>query len=302
MLEHGGSFATRIHFARWKNTVFFNLAFFSIFRSALQISMSESNQLKSNQLVPSTSNGRRSELDDVFSGLGLGSYVGKKDTGAIATSMMPNNTIGPQASTGGSTAAGSNPNKPLTLADKQRMLKESEIASKMGQQGQLKPMMTDGGQTRATTNTTKDLTASLMQSNLNQMKHSQTMSSMPSSHSPSGFGSTPMASNTMMGGWGGQPQIQQPQPQLSMWGQPMLQMQNQPHQQAPKPDLSAFDSLLPNSKATKQSMNSMIGQSNTMGMSSMMNMKPQGGIMQPQGATKPPVKSLTANDITDLLN
>lgn len=59
-------------------------------RSALQISMSESFQQKSNELVPkstSTSSG----VDEMFSSLGLGSYVQQKDSGSIAADMIKNN-------------------------------------------------------------------------------------------------------------------------------------------------------------------------------------------------------------------
>ncbi len=281
-------------------------------RSALQISMSETAQMKSDQLVPSTSKGTQGELDDVFSGLGLGSYVSKKDTGAIATSMMSNNTnhVPQQQHPVGGPGGG---NKPLSLADKQRLLKESETASKIGQQAQLKPTSMSGMGKTSTSRQTKDLTSSLMESNLNQMKHSQTMSSIGSTSTTSGaFGAQPqfgmMASSQPS--WG-QPQQQQ-QPQLSMWGQPMLQMQPpQPQQQSqqPKPDLSAFDSLMPSSstRPAKQSMNSMMGTTSTssnMGM--MMNMNSTGGLMQPQSQQpqygKPPVKSLTANDISDFLS
>ena len=68
------------------------------FRSALQISMSENVQQKSDQLIPKTS-GASSEMDDMFSSFGLGSYVQKKDSGAIATGMM--GTASPAQSFGG---------------------------------------------------------------------------------------------------------------------------------------------------------------------------------------------------------
>jgi SCY1-like protein 2 len=56
-------------------------------RSALQISMSENMQTKSDQLIPSPASAY-SETDDMFAVLGMGSYVQKKDTGNIATEMM----------------------------------------------------------------------------------------------------------------------------------------------------------------------------------------------------------------------
>ena len=63
---------------------------FSFFRAALQISMSDSMQTKPNQLVsaPAAGGGGANDGDDLFAGLGLGDYVAKKDTGAIATGLM----------------------------------------------------------------------------------------------------------------------------------------------------------------------------------------------------------------------
>ena len=53
--------------------------------------MSESMQTKPGELVPSSNLEPKSEMDQMFAGLGLGSYVSKKDTGAIATGLMSNN-------------------------------------------------------------------------------------------------------------------------------------------------------------------------------------------------------------------
>lgn len=60
----------------------------SYFRAALQISMSDNMQTKPNQLVSASAAGSASDGDDLFAGLGLGDYVAKKDTGAIATGLM----------------------------------------------------------------------------------------------------------------------------------------------------------------------------------------------------------------------
>ena len=49
--------------------------------------MSDNLQTRPNQLVSSTAVGA-SDSDDLFAGLGLGDYVAKKDTGAIATGLM----------------------------------------------------------------------------------------------------------------------------------------------------------------------------------------------------------------------
>ena len=47
-------------------------------------------QTKPGELVPSSNLEPKSEMDQMFAGLGLGSYVSKKDTGAIATGLMSN--------------------------------------------------------------------------------------------------------------------------------------------------------------------------------------------------------------------
>ena len=54
--------------------------------------MSESMQTKPGELVSSSNLEPKSEMDQMFAGLGLGSYVSKKDSGAIATGLMSNNT------------------------------------------------------------------------------------------------------------------------------------------------------------------------------------------------------------------
>ena len=61
-------------------------------RSALQVSMSENMQNKPGELVPSSNVGSVNETDKMFAGLGLGSYVAKRDTGAIATGLMSSST------------------------------------------------------------------------------------------------------------------------------------------------------------------------------------------------------------------
>ena len=59
------------------------LLLWAFYRSALQISMAENNQLKAGQLIPNSSGSQAdpSGLDQMFNGLGLDSYIGKKDTG-----------------------------------------------------------------------------------------------------------------------------------------------------------------------------------------------------------------------------
>lgn len=52
--------------------------------------MSENMQNKPGELVPASNLGPTNEMDQMFAGLGLGSYISKKDTGAIATGLMSN--------------------------------------------------------------------------------------------------------------------------------------------------------------------------------------------------------------------
>ena len=60
----------------------------SPYRSALQISMSENNQLKPGQLI-STPSKANSEFDQMFDGLGLGSYVSSNETaGSIGKTIF----------------------------------------------------------------------------------------------------------------------------------------------------------------------------------------------------------------------
>ena len=54
--------------------------------------MSENMQNKPGELVPTASLGPVTETDKMFAGLGLGSYVTKRDTGAIATGLMSNSS------------------------------------------------------------------------------------------------------------------------------------------------------------------------------------------------------------------
>ena len=129
------------------------------------MSMSENNQLKPGQLIstPSKSN---SEFDQMFNGLGLGSYVSSKETaGSLAT--QSNST---------QNAMGSNPaqaKQSLTLADKQKLLKQTETASKIASQPKLQPSL--GGMNSSSKpmgSMSKDLTSTLT-SNLNQFQNHQ---------------------------------------------------------------------------------------------------------------------------------
>ena len=147
----------------WPNFTFTQVLFFFNFRSALQMSMSESNQLKPGQLIstPSKSN---SEFDQMFNGLGLGSYVSSKETaGSLATQEKNQQN-----------SMASNPaqsKQHLTLADKQQLLRQSETASKMAKQPQLQPNLGGGmnSNSKPMGSMSKDLSSTL-NSNLNQFQ------------------------------------------------------------------------------------------------------------------------------------
>lgn len=260
-------------------------------RSALQMSMSESNQLKPGQLIstPSKSN---SEFDQMFNGLGLGSYVSSKETaGSLAT--QENNQQNSMAS---------NPAQPkqhLTLADKQKLLRQSETASKMAKQPQLQPNL--GGMnsnSKPMGSMSKDLSSTL-NSNLNQFQIQPQMPPQPNrSQSFNNFAQPPI-----------QQQPQQPQ-WRPVWNQQPPSQQNQQI----KPDLSAFDSLLSTSSSSNSKnipMNSLMGSnsgsllssannSNSMlGFSSQQHPNSQNSQRQQNSNV---VKSLTSSDISDLLS
>lgn len=236
-------------------------------RSALQISMSENTQVRPDQLIANPS-ASTSAMDDMFSGLGLGSYVQKKDTGAIATGLM--SSYSPDMS---QTQGQPSQNKVMSLEEKRRLAQQSESIKKLNHQPQLSPAPASSMAPRMSSSGMggKDLTSSLMERNLSQMKSSQSLSSFPSS-TPN-YGQMSSSNSTMMSDWS------KPRPS-----------------QPTKPDLSAFDSLLtPMNSGQKQSMNSMLS---PMGMSSGMNSRPgMVGVSSNQG-----VKPLSANDISDLLS
>lgn len=153
----------------------------------------------------------------------------------------------------------------LTLSEKQQMIRSSQQVSQMASQPQLRPLssttaMSSSTRTSVTTATSKDLTSTLMAKNVNQLQYSQTFSG-------------PLQNPYQPQQW--RPQMMMQQPSLS------------------KPDLSAFDSLLPNSKSSVSSK---------VPMNSLMSMTP--APIQPlaaQNQTKM-VKSLTSSDISDLLS
>jgi len=318
-------------------------------KSALQVSMSENMQIKPGELVSSSGlEAANSTTDQMFAGLGLGSYVSKKDTGAIATGLMSDNkskgtTLGTSAVPDmSSPLAGSSAN--LSLNQKQKMLADSENLKRMANQPQLTPIagprasMSPLTSSQKGSTDVKDLTSSLMSANLNQMKHSQSFSGKTfNSTTSSSQGWSTMGNNPSLGvnsstgmnsipgfGMGAMQSI----PQHGMAG-----ASNTLRQQTP--DLSAFDNLLPtNNKSIKSPpMNSMtqnkitggssqsgFGNVNSLSYPSQSSMQRPGGfqsngtvqippsLIQPtalpsqSSIMKPPVKSLTSNDINDLLS
>ena len=100
--------------------------------------MSENVQARSDQLVAAPT--KPHEMDDMFTGLGLGSYVQKKDTGAIATGLMASSKGTPSMSAGSQKAAadgvGNEGNQNLSLEDKKRMMQQSEQMQRLSQQPQ----------------------------------------------------------------------------------------------------------------------------------------------------------------------
>ena len=94
---------------------------------------------------------------------------------------------------------------------------------------------------------------------------------------------------------------QQPIPQQQFMIQPQQQ------QQQKRPDLSAFDSLLTmNTNSNRTPMNSMMGQQQQLNSNSNWGMTQQNLQQQQQPWLRPQqpsvVKSLTENDISDLLS
>ena len=179
----------------------------------------------------------------------------------------------------------------LSLEEKQRLAKQQEQQQRFKSQPSLNPSTTSAKPTKSSAgnqsrSTTKDLTATLMESNMNAMKAtsmSQNKVQQPSYNTNSSWSSGPSWSNgsstgTSMGvsGGGGFSTSQAPGMGFSQMG-PSFGMQqqgagfgamgmNSPRMstQQPKPDLSAFDSLLDSSQKRTPSMNQMAAGSNQM--------------------------------------
>ena len=184
--------------------------------------------------------------------------------GSLATNLLSSKQGSLSTSSTGASSKGSS-GGPLSLAEKQKILRESQVVSGSGlsQQkghlsGQLKPSMSGTYTSKPNavgTANARDLTASLMEANVKQMKQSQTFSN---------FNSRPNQSKPI--------------------------------------DLSAFDSLLPSSNggngSSRMPMNSLMSHNLTT------TATPQSNVMSftTNSSNSQVVKSLTASDISDLLS
>lgn len=184
------------------------------------------------------------------------------------------NGLGLESYTGSKNAASiansASASKPsLSLSEKQQMIRSSQVvaASQMASQPQLRPLSSSSSAASSKASAAKDLTSTLMAKNVSQLQHSQTFSG---------------------------PLHNSYQPQQPQWRPQQMMMMQQPQPPMSKPDLSAFDSLMPTSKSSKVPMNSL------MSMNSQATLAP----IQPMAAQNQTkmVKSLTSSDISDLLS
>lgn len=252
--------------------------------------MSENLQAKPGQLIASPEN--QSEMDQMFSGLGLDSYIAKKDTGALATSMLPTEE-NPQARMAPPPGRTSSP-KHMSLEEKQRIIKQTESMQRMKTNAQLTPVQNIS---KAPARGTKDLTQTLMESNLSQMKTSQSLQSFPRSPQPN---YTPFGASSQFSSMPPVAPTPSTAPSFNQGYQPWQKSTlQQPVAPAQKPDLSAFDSLLP-TMSPKPSMNQMSSMAPRLTGNTSVPFSNASGSAFNQRSPQP-VKSLTTNDIKDLL-
>jgi len=251
-------------------------------RSALKVSMSESvTAVGGSRLVPETSTSVNA-TDQMFSGLGLGDYMAKQDTGAIATGLM--DAKGRSQSPSSASASSSASTLPsvqqgLSLEDKRRAMQQTDAVKRMTP-GLMAPG-SSAQQQQPKGPVSKDLTQSLMERNLSQMKPPASSSSQPST----------IASSTS---WGGFASSSTPSFASPLQGGPMQQQQ-------PRPDLSAFDSLL--SMPSRQPAQPMGAGITSSAQPRMTTMTPTttGMMTSNQQQQQQQVKPLSQHDINDLL-
>jgi hypothetical protein len=229
------------------------------------------------QLV--TTDAMSCQTDQLFSGLGLSSYVAKKDSGSIATKML--------AANGSSFGTPSGPPAKLppplsgppsfSLEQKQKWMKDSENLQRLTANEPLAP-----SHAMARTNSTaavKDLTDSLMASNINKMSSSQTYSGgfLPQ---PTGGFRPPVQGGFQNFGSG-----------------PLASVMPQ----TAKPDLSGFDSLLPMAKP-KQTLNAIKSvqpaPNYLLSGANLLAPSPSGNFLPTSSGPNP----LSASEINDLLS
>lgn len=204
--------------------------------SIQQESKSVSMNLTTNpsQLVPAPQ--PQSDLDQMFSGLGLDDFMGGSGTDATPKTPQVNGNVNYSTS--------------LTLKDKQRLTKQQEAHHRLQAQSILSPSAP--AQSKAETQV-KDLTATLVESNLNQIKYTRPpiqtgdqmggtgwQNAVRPATSPQGFGAFQTAPVSAQWQW------QSPPASFISPQQPLF---TSPHQR------SSLDSLLP--PAAKLPMNRM---------------------------------------------
>ena len=107
--------------------------------------MSDNNQLKAGQLVSAPQTSINSEFDQMFDGLGLGSYVNQKSTASnLASNLGPNSAEAP--------SRGQKPQAQktsLSLAEKQKLVNQQPQMASMASNQQLQPSMNYGSKSSA---------------------------------------------------------------------------------------------------------------------------------------------------------
>ncbi|PNF41917.1 SCY1-like protein 2 [Cryptotermes secundus] len=206
----------------------------SIQQESKSVSINLSTNNNPSQLVPAPQ--PQSELDQMFSGLGLDSFIGGNEKNETSKTPQVNGNINSSTS--------------LSLQDKQRLVMQQETQQRL----QAQPVLTPSAPAQSKAQTSvKDLTATLVESNLNQIKytrpHIQTgdqvggtgwQNAVRPGASPQGFGAFQTAPVGAQWQWHSPPPSFMP-PQQSVF--------TSPHQK------SSLDSLLPT--ADKLPMNRM---------------------------------------------
>jgi SCY1-like protein 2 len=221
------------------------------------------------QLVPAPQ--PQSDLDQMFSGLGLDDFMGGSGTDATPKTPQVNGNVNYSTS--------------LTLKDKQRLTKQQEAHQRL----QTQPILSPSGPAQSKAETqVKDLTATLVESNINQIKYTRPpiqtgdqmggtgwQNAVRPATSPQGFGAFQTAPVSAQWQW------QSPPASFISPQQPLF---TSPHQR------SSLDSLLP--PTAKLPMNRM----QTPLQQSFMTMSPF------QQSQPQQTKALSSSEINDFLS